>query len=137
LTEQDAPYMLWLQIEGADYENLATWCSEKINESDVEYRKVSNRKGFALTRDLLDAAADGGGDTKEQLSAYAHEAWAGWMAYLFSKCEVVDGGMLIPQSLVERWKRQVETPYAELPEGEKDSDRKEAAVMLEIISATR
>ena len=126
------PYKIWLQTD----DDPVTWYADHINESDTEYRKVSERKGYALSIDLLEAAHEGGDDTKEKLAAYAHEAWSGWMAYLFSKCEGVDGGMLIPQSLVDRWKRQSETPYAELPDGEKASDRKEAAVMLEIVHQT-
>jgi len=66
----------------------------------------------------------------EKLAAYAHEAWAGWMRYLFSRCHVdgsVDGvAVVIPPDLVARWKRQMNTPYEELPENEKESDRAEA-----------
>jgi len=62
----------------------------------------------------------------ELLAAYAHEAWAGWMKYLFSRCMEVDGHLVIPPSLVKRWKRQMATPYDGLPEAEKDSDRAEA-----------
>jgi hypothetical protein len=68
----------------------------------------------------------------EELAAYAHEAWSGWMEYLFSKCLKESDGMKIPQSLVERWTRQMQTPYAELPENEKDSDRAEALKMQAI-----
>lgn len=131
--EWQAPYIIWLQAD----EDPVTWCVDQINDSDIKYHKVSERKGYALSIDLLEAAMEGGDDTKERLAAYAHEAWSGWMAYLFSRCAGADGGVLIPQSLVDRWKRQSETPYAELPEGEKASDRKEAAVMLAIISQTR
>lgn len=69
---------------------------------------------------------------KEKLAAYAHEAWAGWMDYLFEKSVLnPDGTVTIPAWAVERWKRQAETTYDELPETEKASDRKEAdAIML-------
>lgn len=70
-------------------------------------------------------------DTREQLAAYAHEAWAGWMRYLFSKsAENADGTVTIPAWAVERWQRQMNTPYIELPESEKTSDRAEAGKML-------
>lgn len=73
----------------------------------------------------------------EELAEYAHSAWAGWMDYLFSKSEFVDGGsVLIPADLVKRWRRQAATPYHFLPEGEKESDRKEARRMLEIIEGS-
>jgi len=132
---ENIPSVIYLQIEEAEFINEATWCSEQINVSDVAYQRVSDRKGYSDPISLLaTSVAEGGDDATEQLAAYAHEAWSGWMEYLFSKCDNVDGGMLIPQSLVERWKRQSTTKYGALPEGEKASDRKEASVMLEILS---
>ena len=64
---------------------------------------------------------------RERLAKLAHEQWSGWMYYLFSKSQANDDGTVtIPKWAVERWKRQVETPYDSLPEDEKESDRKEA-----------
>lgn len=75
-------------------------------------------------------------DKREQLAAYAHEAWSGWMDYLFLKSSVCsDGTVVIPAELVARWKRQSQTFYADLPETEKESDRVEANRMLAIIEA--
>lgn len=73
-------------------------------------------------------------DKREALAAYAHEAWSGWMKYLFRKTEQSGFGMVIPQWAVERWARQMNTPYAELPESEKESDRVEADRMLNIMT---
>ena len=71
---------------------------------------------------------------KEQLAEFAHEQWSGWMKYLFSKCSMnQDGTATIPAWAVERWKRQIRTPYRDLPENEKESDRKEADKVLAII----
>ena len=76
-------------------------------------------------------------DVREQLADYAHDAWSGWMKYLFSKCHVnQDGSVTVPAWAVERWTRQMNTPYAELPEGEKESDRKEADRMLRIVEGS-
>lgn len=73
-------------------------------------------------------------DTREQLAAYAHEAWAGWMKYLFEKgCSNNDGSFTIYPANVERWLRQMNTDYAELPETERESDRDEADKMLAIV----
>ena len=70
----------------------------------------------------------------EELSDYAHSAWAGWMKYLFEKStKNTDGSVTIPSELVERWERQVNTEYDFLSELEKDSDRKEAIRMLNIM----
>ena len=78
-------------------------------------------------------------ELREKLAAYSHEAWAGWMRYMFEKggseYQLFDTGLkawvMLPQKN-ERWQRQMNTPYAELPESEKASDRTEAEKMLAI-----
>ena len=78
-------------------------------------------------------------DKREELAAYAHDAWSGWMDYLFSKCVTNEGivGIVMPLDCVDRWKRQAATPYADLPEEEKASDRDEADKMLAIVKPNR
>lgn len=74
-------------------------------------------------------------DLVEALAAYAHEAWSGWMRYLFKKCLEDSTGRAyeIPLWAVRRWQRQMTTAYADLPEDEKESDRVEARKMLAIM----
>lgn len=78
---------------------------------------------------------------REALADYAHEAWCGWMRYLFEKCECLSestsagGRMVIPYWAEERWRYQASTPYARLPEDSKDSDRSEADKILALIDA--
>jgi hypothetical protein len=70
----------------------------------------------------------------EQLADKEHASWARWMAYVFDTCGVKpDGTVIIPEGLVNRWLGQVKTPYAELSEREKQSDRDEVAHILPII----
>lgn len=79
----------------------------------------------------------------EQLADKEHASWARWMQYLLNKCVAhwtvnADGfdqynGVLIPPGLVEHWQRQIRTPYADLSEQEKQSDREEVAHILPII----
>lgn len=70
---------------------------------------------------------------REKLAEYAHGAWSGWMMYLFSLSKKnEDGSVTIPPELASRWFRQMHTPYEELPEKEKDSDRAEAVKMFTI-----
>lgn len=71
---------------------------------------------------------DLGGDSMiEKMADVAHESWAGWTKYVFSKSTKNDDGTVtIPADQVERWERQIATPYAELSEEEKESDRVEA-----------
>lgn len=72
---------------------------------------------------------------REELAAYAHEAWSGWMRYMFGKCFSNDAGELtIPAWAVARWTRQMSTPYNELPIGENESDRAEADKMIAIFA---
>ena len=72
--------------------------------------------------------------TVEALAAYAHEAWSGWMEYMFKKSFLLsDGSVKIPAGLANRWRRQMFTLYDILPENEKESDREEARRMLKII----
>lgn len=68
----------------------------------------------------------------ELLAAHCHEQWSGWMKYLFGKME----GHTIPGWAWERWQRQAFSTYAELPEDEKESDRKEARRTLEVMHRT-
>ena len=73
-------------------------------------------------------------DLREDLAELAHDQWAGWMRYLFSKgIHHYDGTWTMPAWAVERWQRQMNTPYAELSDTEQDSDRNEADKFLKII----
>lgn len=70
----------------------------------------------------------------ELLADKEHAGWSHWMDYLFSKCEPLpDGSLVIPYPLVERWQKQVDTPYAHLSEREKQSDRNQVAHILPFI----
>jgi len=81
---------------------------------------------------------------REKLAALCHDQWVHWMSYLFSKCanELDDyvfsrtptGNKIILRSLVEHWQKQMQTPYAELSEKEKESDREQADKFLEVIN---
>ncbi len=72
--------------------------------------------------------------TREQLAAYAHEAWAAYMGYFLDKCEAQpDGALIIPAAYAIALRKQIATPYAELSESEKASDRDEADKMLAIL----
>ena len=76
----------------------------------------------------------------EAIAAVQHEIWSHWMRYLFSQCpelgETVSapGTRFIPADKVERWMRQMETPYAELSEKEKESDRDQARKVMEALN---
>lgn len=67
-----------------------------------------------------------------------HTRWAKWQEYFFGKCieQRNDGkyvDLTLPVPLYERWKRQIATPYSELSEPEKESDRREVRSYLPLI----
>ena len=77
-------------------------------------------------------------ELREKMAAQAHVSWSGWMEYLFKQCSAAGfGGLLIPKESVVRWNRQCTTPYADLPENEKKSDRVEADRYLAIVATPR
>lgn len=73
-------------------------------------------------------------NSREQLSELSHEQWSGWMRYLFNKGSFnEDGSFTINLASVDRWKRQMNTPYHDLPEDEKESDRVAADKVIALI----
>jgi len=79
-------------------------------------------------------------DLREALACYAHEAWSGWMKYMFTRGHrIVDGEgweetFQLNTESYQRWLRQMETHYSDLPEEEKKSDREEADKMIDIFA---
>ena len=72
----------------------------------------------------------------EQLAALEHERWSHWQRYLHSQCQrSADGSLIIPSRLAARWEKQSCTPYSELSEDEKESDREQVRRYLPIIAA--
>jgi hypothetical protein len=73
----------------------------------------------------------------EQLAAIEHDRWADWQAHVHDQgCQIwfehqpndhQSGGLVIPDFFLQRWERQIATPYAELSEAEKESDREQVA----------
>lgn len=69
-----------------------------------------------------------------RLAEIEHERWAHWQRYLHDQCvQREDGALIIPTELVERWSAQINTPYSELSETEKESDQEQVRRYLPII----
>ena len=70
----------------------------------------------------------------ESLASIQHDIWSHWMCWMFGQgCQnIADGTWTMPKEKVDRWMRQMRTKYAELSEGEKESDRKEAEKVLSV-----
>lgn len=74
-------------------------------------------------------------ELREEMAKQEHDRWARWQRYLHSKCTKSEGFLIIPQNLVERWERQINTAYEDLSEEEKDSDRRETEPYFTIMKS--
>jgi hypothetical protein len=72
----------------------------------------------------------------EALAAQIHESWSEWMKYMDSLACLDEWGAPNCREHVRRWRRQIDTAYADLSEEEKESDRVEARKYLEVLLAT-
>lgn len=71
----------------------------------------------------------------EELAAVEHERWSHWQQYLHDQCVPgPDGSLTIPAELARRWSAQMTTPYNELSEEERDSDRDQVRRYLPVIA---
>lgn len=71
----------------------------------------------------------------ERIADVVHQVWANWMEYMFTKgWMLTDKGFKIRSDSVIRWRRQMITPYAELSENEKQSDRDIARRYLDVMA---
>jgi hypothetical protein len=68
----------------------------------------------------------------EHLAEYAHKSWSGWTKYMF---DMWDRRHQSGELFLNRWRRQINTKYADLSEEEKKSDRTEATEILAILTA--
>jgi len=71
----------------------------------------------------------------EALAVIEHERWSHWQRYMHGRCICQpDGSLVIPADLVRRWQKQIDTPYAELSEKEKESDREQVRKYVPLIA---
>lgn len=71
----------------------------------------------------------------EHLASIEHERWSHWQLHMHKQGQKLsDGSLIIPPELANRWEKQASTPYADLSEGEKDSDREQVARYLQVIA---
>jgi len=70
----------------------------------------------------------------EKAAEIEHRIWAKWQRWVHDCCIPTEHGLTIPKFKVERWNRQINTPYSELSEIEKEYDRFHAIEYREIIA---
>ncbi len=72
----------------------------------------------------------------DALAKCAHDIWSHWMRYMFTLgCLMMDDTVTwtLKKESVERWRRQMNTEYADLSEKEKVSDREIAEKLIKPI----
>lgn len=68
------------------------------------------------------------------LADIEHERWSHWQQYMHSKGERhEDGSLVLPADLVKQWEQQIASPYAQLSNKEKESDREQVRKYLPTI----
>lgn len=92
-------------------------------------RKHLNREGIddifvAIWDGERDVVIEDGNVVPERLADLEHQQWAHWTRYMLDN--------LTPDN-IERWKRQCATPYADLTEKEKASDREWARKAIAVL----
>ena len=80
-------------------------------------------------------------ELRERLAAEQHEIWVHcmehiryWAAEFHRKSEHDDLHFALPEELIERWRRQMNTSYADLPEEEKGSSRYQADKIISVLA---
>lgn len=71
----------------------------------------------------------------DTLADIEHDRWSHWQKYMHTKGErQPDGSLLIPADLGAQWDCQIQTPFAELTDDEKDSDRDQVRKYLPTVA---
>lgn len=71
----------------------------------------------------------------EKLSDLEHDQWAHWTRYMLDTIAKELGVSIEDLECVKRWRRQISTPYEELSEKEKESDRNWARKVLAVLDS--
>lgn len=93
-----------------------------VNYPSSNRRRTKNIKEIDMNKTVLSE------DLIEKLADIEHQRWSDWQKYLHKVYEDRKLDEFIP-----RWERQIKTPYSELSEEEKQSDRDQVERYLPII----
>ena len=127
-----------IQTQTGNQITLSMDCLASL-KSDVRTALLSHEeKVVARVREMLD-------EEMEYFADMEHERWSKWQKYMHSRLfelEDVDNSTcchdhlkILPTELWQRWERQIATPYAELSEAEKESDREQVRPYLNHIKS--
>jgi hypothetical protein len=112
-----------------------------VGEKCVIFVSKKSLKARALCPScaLLITEASGTFD-RESLAAFFHDVWARWMKYMFNESRgalLATPAWVINTESYKRWRRQADTPYDRLPEGERNSDRELADELIKLLTKGR
>jgi len=94
--------------------------------------QIGDESYWLIEEDELQTTIEKDKDTdialREELAAKQHKIWSAWMKWMFqqgwfNKKRNGEQTWVMPTEKVERWMRQMETPFELLSEDEKESDR--------------
>lgn len=105
-------------------EELLAQAPMLVTSDELALYKERAQQLFNRTRpaDTDPAPNSGEEELLEKLAAIEHERWADWQTWVHKVInEGVEGTTL--EQFMERWDKQIATPYAALSEAEKQSDR--------------
>lgn len=131
--------LIWYKENGSDHGDLVI-AEEAIKTNIKSLLTQLQEKNIKAVEGKL-----------EEWASREHERWSRWQTHLHSKCakhtinslnattkvyeDIETGNLIIPRELVQRWERQIDTPYAQLSESEKESDRKEVRPYIDDVLA--
>lgn len=111
-------------------------------------RHGATDEGREALASMRQSAVEGLTETRERLADLEHEQWAHWTKYMLGVLEplidfaqkVYDAGVDeedvgAANLALDRWQRQIETPYEALTESEKNSDRTWADKVIALMAA--
>ena len=104
-------------------ERCAAWVQERLD----------TRAKIAAERNALRAKLDAVPGLRESLADVQHAIWSHWMNYMFTQGTYADGAWTMPADKVERWSRQMATPYGALTFKEQESDRHQADKVIAVL----
>jgi len=68
------------------------------------------------------------------LASIEFKRWVQWQSYVHSVCEPnPDGSLTIPSHFAQMWEQRMKVPYSELPEDQKEVERKLAEKYWELL----
>ena len=106
---------------------------------EKELRAAATDLNAELEESLSQDALENRVQLRERLAELEHEQWAHWAKHMLGILKPLFGGMPTEPEFqrariaLERWERQIEAPYYDLTEEERDSDREWADRVIAVL----